>query len=112
MKRIFITLTILILLCGEVYSQKFHAFLFCKTSDRSIGTSVKINYANMQEALQIVADGLNYKYVEHSLTSLNFNIKNVNTVIDSTNIQPNDIVFMYNLYMIIFLKTGFSKIIN
>lgn len=83
------------LLCGNAFSQKFHAFLFCKTSDRNIGTSVKINYANMQEALQIVADGLNYQYAEHSLTSLNFNIKNVNVVIDSTNIQPNDIVFMY-----------------
>ncbi len=95
MKKTFITLTVSILLCGNAFSQKFHAFLFCKTSDRSIGTSVKINYANMQEALQIIADGLNYEYAEHSLTSLNFNIKNVNAVTDSTNIQPNDIVFMY-----------------
>jgi hypothetical protein len=95
MKKSILLLTFILLLAGKTFSQTFHAFLFCKTSDPDIGTSVKINYANMQDALQVIANGLNYTYKEHSLTSINFNIKNVLKYVDSSNIQPVDIVFMY-----------------
>jgi hypothetical protein len=78
-----------------IAAQNLHAFLFCKTSDRKIGFSVRINYINMREQSQQIASALGLKYIEHPLTGSNFNVQNVNTLLSQTQITSDDIVILY-----------------
>ena len=84
------------LLCiNQINAQRFHAFLFCKTNDNEIGNSVRINYENMREELQLIAFALNYDFIEHSVTGFNFNVQNVRTAIEKADVKEGDVVFLY-----------------
>lgn len=85
----------LLMLSQLSHSQTLHAFLFCKTSDPKIGMSVKINQGNIQEVSQIIANAIDYKYVEHSLSGLNFNVENVRKTIEEVKINSEDIIILY-----------------
>lgn len=92
-KNLFFILLICISNAG--YSQKLHAFLFCKTNDPKIGTGVKVNFANMKETSQLIATALNYTYVEHSVTGVYFNESNIQSALDNVKFDSQDIVIMY-----------------
>jgi len=85
----------LIVLTHLSKGQKLHAFLFCKTLDDSIGTSVSINYVKMSDELKKIANNINYKYTDHSKTGTDYTFNQVLTEIDTSKIGPNDIVFLY-----------------
>ncbi|WEA00713.1 pYEATS domain-containing protein [Mucilaginibacter sp. SJ] len=76
-------------------AQRVVSFMFCKTKDRKIGTSVSLNYTNMRDEFQLIAGALGYSYNENSVTGYDFNVANVNSVIDKAEIRPDDIVFVY-----------------
>lgn len=95
MRRPILVVAICLLIVCKSSAQSLHAFLFCNTSDPSIGFSVRVNFKNMKEELQTITNGLAYKYVEHSDTAGDFRVENVLNDLDTVKIHPNDIVFMY-----------------
>ncbi|EHQ27071.1 pYEATS domain-containing protein [Mucilaginibacter paludis] len=94
MKFSFLVMLLLCLLTC-VQGQVLHAFLFCKTNDKNIGKFIGINYVNMENQLKVIAAALKYKYGDHHLTSVDYNLHQVNDTLNHTDIKPDDIVVLY-----------------
>lgn len=78
-----------------VYGQNIHCLLFCKTNDKDIGTSVRINIANMEELVESISVGLGLKLQITRLTGNNFKVVEMNKVLDKLRVARRDIVIVY-----------------
>lgn len=76
-------------------AQKLHTFLFCKTMDSEIGDAVRANYVNVREHFQMVANALEYEYVEHAVTGFRFSVEEIEKSINNAAIDTNDVVILY-----------------
>lgn len=64
MKNLFSTISLLaaIMLCQSTTAQTIHAIVFCNTIDESIGDNMKVDYANVSNAIQVIGKLLESNY--------------------------------------------------
>ncbi|HYE69056.1 MAG TPA: pYEATS domain-containing protein [Anaerovoracaceae bacterium] len=96
MRKLFILTAVLVIGSMELAAQrKLHAFLFCKTTDPSIGKGATANYADMLNFCETIAGAIGYDLVDHSLISQRFEKNRLLSTVRTTRIDPTDIVIIY-----------------
>lgn len=76
-------------------AQDIHAFLFCKTTDQTIGKSAVANYGEMRNFCQLLEDATGFPLIDHSLIGNAFTRHRVNSKIEEAKIDSTDIVIVY-----------------
>lgn len=95
MKRFALLLLMVFFLCHVLSAQQFHAFLFCKTFDETIGPSATVNYGKMGKQMQLMATALGMPFVEHSVLGSRFTASEVDKELANVKIEKDDIVILY-----------------
>lgn len=100
MKTIKIIILVIIGLSFNInvaYAQTLHAIIFANTQNKSIGTSVAVDYQCMSLELTTIAKSIGYnikKYYYHG-DSNSFCRRNLDLVLNNLTCGPNDIVYFY-----------------
>jgi hypothetical protein len=94
MKRLFLSLAFAIP-CIAANTQTFHAFIFGKTDDRTIGTSASQNMTHIRELSGTIAQSLKMNPDIVVFDGPRFNYETLDSLLKNFKTAPNDVVFFY-----------------
>jgi len=93
-----ILLFVSIALCQSGMAQTIHAIVFCNTIDESIGDNMKVDYANVSNAIQVIGKLLESSSYEYELVQLDGPVctrARLQQEINNLYVESNDVIFTF-----------------